>query len=102
MTLYPDKFDREQAERFDAVRAEESNYNKNLMDYWVFCVAERFLAEDYDTDTARLLAKSLIQSTGMFAHLPIEERRERVDAFERQRTEREWKAALDRREAVRG
>jgi hypothetical protein len=25
-----------------------------------------------------------------FAHLPIEERRERVDAYERQRTAKEW------------
>jgi hypothetical protein len=99
MTLQNDKFDLEQAAAFDITQAEENNYNKNIMEYWVFSFAERFEGDGFDPDTARMLAKSLIQSVISFAHLPIEERRERVDAYERQRTAKEW-AKISKKEVT--
>lgn len=91
MTLHPDRHDHAQAAAFDAAREKESEYNKNLLDYWVYCTAvDIFMADDLDQDTAVLLAKSLLESVITFAHLPLEERRDKVDAFERQRTAQEW------------
>jgi hypothetical protein len=99
MTIQNDKFDHKQAAAFDVAHAKESEYYRNLINYWVFTWSEKFEADGYDEDTARLLAKSLLESVITIAHLPIEERRERVDAYERQRTAKEW-AKISKKEVT--
>lgn len=101
MTIKDDRHDFAQAAAFDEAHEKEGEYYRNLIELWIFSVAEeQFEKDNFDEDTARPLAKSLLESVITFAHLPIEERREKVDAYERERTAREWAKVLKTKKEV--
>lgn len=100
--LLDDRHDIAQSDAFDRDGLRESENDRYWLNYWAFEVA--CILEDsnpgMDQDTALRCAKSLLQSVIEFAHLPLEERRQKVDAYKLRRQAAEWRAVL--KQAVKG